>query len=95
MSGEAPMLQYPLPVAPWDIVSIDLLQLLQTQYGSQYLLVCVDHFTKYVVLAPLKGKSATQAAHALVTHFCPFSTTHVMLSDTFSLFFTRYFKTSL
>ncbi len=76
------MLQYPLPESPWDIVSIDLLHLPQSQYDSRYLLVCVDHLTRYVVLAPLKDKTATQVAHALVTHlFCPFSTPRVMLGD--------------
>ncbi len=80
--GPAPILQYLLPEAPWDIVSIDLLQLPQSQYSSQYLLVCVDHLTRYVVLAPLKDKTATRVAHALVTHlFCPFSTPRVTLSD--------------
>ncbi len=34
LKGPAPMLQYPLPESPWDIVSIDLLQLPQSQYGS-------------------------------------------------------------
>ncbi len=67
-------------ISPWDIVSIDLLQLPQSQYGSIYL--CVDHLTRYVVLAPLKEMTATQVAHALVTHlFRPFSTPSVMLSD--------------
>ncbi len=58
------MLQYLLPESPWDIVSIDLLQLPQSQYSSRYLLVCVAHLTRYVVLAPLKEKTATQVAHA-------------------------------
>ncbi len=82
VKGPAPILQYPLPETPWDIVSIDLLQLPQSQYGSRYLLVCNDHLTRYVVLAPLKDKIATGVAHALVTHlFCPFSTQRVILSD--------------
>ncbi len=73
MKGPAPMLQYPLPEAPWDIVSIDLLQLPQSPHGSRYLLVCVDHLTRLVVLAPLKDKIATVVAHALVTYLiCPF-----------------------
>ncbi len=63
-------------------VSIDLLQLPKSQNDSRYLLVCVDHPTKYVVLSPLKVKTATAVAHALVTHlFCPFSTPRVILSD--------------
>ncbi len=60
----SPMLQYLLPESHWDIVSIDLLQLPQSQYGSKYLLVCVDHLTRYVVLAPLKDKTITQVVHA-------------------------------
>ncbi len=71
------MLQYSLQEALWDIVSIDLLQLPQSQYGSRYLLVCVDHLTRYVGVAPIKDKTATQVAHALVTHlFCPFFLSH-------------------
>ncbi len=41
--GPAPILQYSLPEVPWDVVSIDLLQLPQSHHGSRYLLVCVDH----------------------------------------------------
>ncbi len=82
MKGPAPILQYPLPESPWNIISIDLLQLPQSQHGSRNLLVCVDHLTRYVVLAPLNEKTATGVAHALVTHlFCPFSTPRVILSD--------------
>ncbi len=35
VKGPAPILQYPLPEEPWDIVSIDLLQLHQSQHGSR------------------------------------------------------------
>ena len=78
----APILEYPLPERPWDIVSMDLLQLPKSQYGSQYLLVCVDHFSRFTVLSPLKDKSAKSVAHALVTQlFCPYSTPRVLLSD--------------
>ncbi len=81
VKGPAPILQYPLPEAPWD-VSIDLLQLPQSYHVPRYLLVCVDPFTRCVVLMPLKDKTATVVAHALVTHFfCPFSTPRVILSD--------------
>ena len=81
-TGPAPILQYPTPEQPWDIVSIDLLQLPRSQHGSHYLLVCIDHFSRYVVLAPIKTKTATSIAQALVTHlFCPYSTPRVLLSD--------------
>ncbi len=37
----APVLQYPPPAEPWDVVAIDLLQLPASNQGSRYLLVCV------------------------------------------------------
>ncbi len=58
IKGAAPILQYPVPEIPWDVVSIDLLQLQQSHYGSRYLLVCIDQFFRYLVLAPLHNKSA-------------------------------------
>ena len=56
----APILEYPPPERPWDVVAIDLLQLPTSHQGSKYLLVCVDHFSRYVVLAPLQEKSAIE-----------------------------------
>ncbi len=67
MSRPAPTLGYPPPSKPWEIVSIDLLQLPPSYQGSKYLLVCVDHFSRYVVLAPLKEKTAAAVALALVS----------------------------
>ncbi len=78
----APILEYPPPERPWDVVAIDLLQLPASHQGSKYLLVCVDHLSRYVVLAPLKDKTAGAVAHALITNmFCPYSTPRVLLSD--------------
>ncbi len=82
MPRPAPILEYPPPDRPWDVVSIDLLQLPVSHQGSKYLLVCVDHLSRYVVLYPVKDKSAKSVAHALITHLiCPFSTPRVLLSD--------------
>ncbi len=82
VKAPAPILEYPLPERPWDIVSIDLLQLPRSQNGSQYLLVCLDNFSRFVVPSPLEEKSAKCVAHALVTKlFCSYSTPWVLLSD--------------
>ncbi len=71
----APIVEYPPPDRPWDVVSIDLLQLPASHQGSRYLLVYVDHLSRYVV----KDKSAESVAHALITHLiCPFSTPGVL-----------------
>ncbi len=77
-----PILEYPPRDRPWDVVSIDLLQLPASNQGSKYLLVCVDHLSRYVVLVLIKDKSVNSVAHALITHlFCSYSTPRVLLSD--------------
>ncbi len=82
MPRPAPILEYPPSDRPLDVVSIDLLQLPASHQGSRYLLVCVDHLPRYVVLAPVKDKSVKSIAHGLITHLiCPFSTPRVLLSD--------------
>ncbi len=78
----APILEYPLPAGPADVVGIDLLQLPPSIQGSIYVLVCTDHFSHFIVPAPLPNKSATTVAHAIVSHLiCPYTTPHVLLSD--------------
>ncbi len=69
----------PPPDCLWDIVSIDLLQFPKSRFGSQYLLVCVDHFPRIVVLAPVKNKTAISVAHALVTRLiCPYTMPRIL-----------------
>ena len=81
-TSTAPILEYPTPAGPFDTVAIDLMQLPCSRQGSNYVLVCVDYFSRFVILAPLKNKSANAVAHALVTHlFCPYTTPQVLLSD--------------
>ncbi len=78
----APILEYPQPDRPFDVVGIDLLQLPCSHQGSSYVLVCVDHFSRFVVFAPLRNKSATAVAHALVSNLiCPYTSLHVLFSD--------------
>ena len=81
-SHPVPMGEYPIPARPWDTVSVDLLKLPRTHSGLQYLFVCTDHFSRFVVLAPLKDKAASSVAHAFITHVInPFTTPKVILSD--------------
>ncbi len=42
--GPATMLQYPPPEHPWDVVSIDLVQLPESYLDLQHFLVCVGDF---------------------------------------------------
>ena len=83
----APIQEYPTPARPFETVAIDLLQLPCSKQGSVYVLVCVDHFSRYTVLIPLPNKSAASVAHAFVSHFiCPYTTPSVLLSDNGSEF---------
>ncbi len=76
----APILEYPLPAGPFDIVGIDLLKLPRSIQGSIYVLVLIT--SRFTVLAPLPNKSATTVAHAIVSHLnCPYMTPRVLLSD--------------
>ena len=84
---QAPILQYPVPVQPWHTVSLDLLKLPRTNSGCNYLLVVVDHFSRFVVLVPLQEKSATSVARAFISNvICPFTTPEVILTDNGSEF---------
>ncbi len=80
----APILEYPLSARPFEVVGIDLLHLPRSIQGStyEYVLVFVDHFSHFTVLAPLLNKSATTVAHALVSNLiCPYTTPRVLLND--------------
>ncbi len=75
------ILKYALPAGPFDVVGIDLLQLPRSIQGSIYVIVCVDHFSRFTVLPPLPNKSATTVAHAIASHICPYTTPRVLLSN--------------
>ncbi len=81
-TSTAPILEYNLAAASFDVVGIDFLQLPRSTQGSVYILVCVNHFSRFVVLAPLRNKSAVTVVHAIVSHLiCPYTTPRVLLSD--------------
>ncbi len=61
------ILEYPLPAGPFDVVGIDPMQLPHSNQRSLHVLVCVDHFSRFLVLTPLPDKSAAAIAHALVS----------------------------
>ena len=79
---ESPSLAYPIPHAPWDSLSVDVLKLPMTENGFQYLLVCIDSFSRYSILVPLKDKSARSVARALIDEvICRYASPKVLLSD--------------
>ncbi len=82
MGKPVKILSYPTPLEPWDTLAIDLLKLPTSSEGHQYLLVAIDHFSRYFILVPRRDKTATTVATTLIDNvFCPFNTPTTLLSD--------------
>ena len=74
--------RYPVPPRPWHTISVDLVgRLPQTKENHKFVLVCVDHLTRYTVAVPLKTKSAQEVALSLSRIFCEHGFPVTLLSD--------------
>ena len=78
----SPLGSYPIPDKPFQVVSIDMLKLPLSHDKNNYLLVMVDHFSRYVILHSLKDKSAISVARAIIDSLiCRFTTPNILISD--------------
>ena len=53
---------------PWDILAIDVMGPFPPQQGKQYVISCLDAFSRFTILVPVPGHTASAAARVLFTH---------------------------
>ena len=67
---------------PWDHMLMDLIGLLlASEAGYTFILILVDVLTRFVILRPLKTKSAVEIAHVLVEVFANFGVPKILQTD--------------
>lgn len=68
-SKNAPLASAPVVSRPLERVSADLITLPTTPAGNTYVLVLVDHLSRFVELIPLPNKRAKTIAQAIIDNF--------------------------
>ena len=78
---------------PFERVSADLVEMVNSARGHRYVLVIIDHFTRYLQLVPLENKEAGTVADAFINNFFTlFGPPRTLLTDNGSEFSNNLFK---
>ena len=94
VNSPAPLERYPTELYPFQVVTMDFLGPFQTSYrGNKYVLVFVDHLSRWVEIVPTRDRLAATVAEAfksriIVRHSCP----EILMSDNASEFTSEILK---
>ena len=90
----APLQHKEIATHPFSIISLDLAGPLQTSLkGNRYILVIVDHLTRFTIACPMKGTSAEETAQLFVSHVIyKYGIVDSILTDRGSNFTSQLFK---
>ncbi|MEL6462700.1 MAG: RNase H-like domain-containing protein, partial [Cyanobacteria bacterium J06621_15] len=78
---KAPINLYPVPNAPFDKVTVDLLKLNTSVRGNNYILACNDILTRFVELYPQKTKTAKETAENIYRFINRYGSPSSIMSD--------------
>ena len=67
---------------PWDTVSIDIVGPLPPNHRHEFLIVCMDCFSKYTIIIPSSNHTANTVSEALMRHVIPYFSTPRSSSST-------------
>ena len=70
-----------LPRCEFDIIGMDLVKLPKSTEGFRYVLVALDHFTRYAWAVPIRRKNASQVMAAWLQIAMPTAKPRILLSD--------------
>ena len=77
-----PLQQLPPPNQPFEKIAMDITQLLETEDGHKYILTIIDHFSRYLVMVPLKNQTAETVAKKLNRKYISiFGVPNIVLTD--------------
>jgi putative transposase len=70
------------PTRPGELITSDIKgPLPESEDGNKFILVMIDHFSKFIKLYPLHAIDATETARAISLHFCSYGAPLAFLSD--------------
>ncbi|ROT79561.1 hypothetical protein C7M84_001723 [Penaeus vannamei] len=80
--ARTPLQSMPDVAEPFELVSVDILSLTPSARGNKYVLVLIDHLTRFVELFPLASKDAQTVADVFLAEFVTrYGPPRTLLSD--------------